>query len=162
MKRKLAGFTLIEMLLYGSLLSIFLLVLTQIFTSSLESQLETQASSTLEQDTRFIFERLAYNLENSDSVSLPATPGDTSTNLTLTHSGQSLSYSLQGNSLVITDSEGVHALNSYATDVTNISFQRLGNPGGKPNIKTSFTLRSQTLVNGQEAVKTFEATLGTR
>ena len=155
------GFTLMELLLYMGLLAIFLLVLTQVFLSSLDSLLESQANSTVEQDSRFIFSRLNYDLAQADSLSTP-TLGQTSSSLVLTRSGGQLTFSLQGNNLVITDSTGTYQLNSYATDVTNISFTRLGNSGGKNSMQVAFTIKSKTLKGATEESKTFNTTLGTR
>ena len=150
------------MLLHTGLLAIFLLVLTQVFLSSLDSQVESQITSTLEQDTRFVFARLAYDLENSDSITTPAAIGQTTSSLTLVKSGQSITYSLENNNLVLTDSEGSYALNSYATTPTALTFTRLGNFGGKNDIQVSFTLQSQTAKGLTFETKTFTTTLGTR
>ena len=162
MIKKNSGFTLIEMLLYTGLLSIFLLILTQVFTSSLDAQLESQATSSAEQDARFIFARFAYDIENADSLVLPASPGESSPTLTLTRSGQTFSYSLQNNNLVLTDSTGPNVLNSYASNVTNLNFVRLGNVNGKNNIQVSYTIESKTARVGGIETRSFEATLGTR
>ncbi|MDO8452860.1 MAG: hypothetical protein Q7S79_03860, partial [bacterium] len=143
-------------------LAIFLLVLTQVFLSSLDSQVESQITSTLEQDTRFVFARLAYDLENSDSITTPAAIGESSPSLILARSGQSFTYSLENNNLVLTDSEGSYALNSYATALSALTFTRLGNPGGKNDIQISFTLQSQTAKGLTFETKTFTTTLGTR
>ena len=156
------GFTLIEMLVYMGLLSIFLLILTQVFTSSLDAQLESQATSTVEQDTRFIFTRLAHDIENAYTLVSPATPGEESTNLVLTRSGETLTYSLQNSNLVLDDTLSIDSLNSYATEVTSLNFERLGNTGGKNNIKVTLTVQSKTLRSGNTESKIFETTLGTR
>ena len=156
------GFTLIEMLVYMGLLSIFLLILTQVFTSSLDAQLESQATSTVEQDTRFIFTRLAHDIENADNLVSPAALGEESSNLVLTRSGETFTYSLQNSNLVLDDTLSIDSLNSYATEVTALNFERLGNTGGKNNIKVTLTVQSKTLRSGNTETKTFETTLGTR
>src|SRR3990172_6790072 len=48
------GFTIIELILYMGMLSILLAVLSQIFVSILNVQLESQSSSSIEQDSRYI------------------------------------------------------------------------------------------------------------
>src|SRR5664279_2189876 len=70
------GFTLIEFLIFMSVLSTLLLVLTNVFSSILDSQLESKAYSSVDMDGRYILAKLAYDFQNADSyhdsILLPA------------------------------------------------------------------------------------------
>src|SRR5260221_14701462 len=91
------GFTIIEMLLYISLLTLFMVVLVQIFTSTLSAQLETESTSALTQDSKFILSRLSYDLSDASSVTTPGTLGQTSSTLQFVNNSVAYSYSLDAN-----------------------------------------------------------------
>src|SRR3989344_9090196 len=73
----LRGVTLIELLLYMGLLALFLLVLTDIFVAITSVRTETETTSAVEQDGRFIISRLAYDVSRADSISIPPQLGQT-------------------------------------------------------------------------------------
>lgn len=152
------AFTVVELLLYMGLVSILLLVLTQIFSSSIDVKLESQATSSVDQDSRFILARLMYDIGRSDSVTIPANPGDTSNLLSLNIGSESVTYSLQNGDLLLSGSN----LNSFNTSITSISFQRIGDSGGKPTIQVSFTIQSKITKRGLPEQKTIDTTIGLR
>ena len=97
------GFTLVEILLYMALLSIFLLTLVDILVSILDVQLESQATSAVDIDSRFVSNRLGYDVLRADSVILPANLGDVSDSLTVSVGASQYTYSLSGGNLVLDD-----------------------------------------------------------
>lgn len=163
-----AGFTLIELMIYMGLLAIFIVVLTTIFTSSLDVQLESRSRSSLEEDSQFIIARLSYDINRASGVVTPATLGTTSPptpttpTLALTINSSTYTYSVTNGILYLNDGTGNLALNSQNTTVSAITFQRLGNTGGKNSIRITITLRSKiTRSQGNETV-TLTTTVGTR
>lgn len=161
-KSKENGFSLIELLLYMGLFSIFLITLTQIFSSALELKLESESTSTVQQDSRYIFQRLSYDINRADSITTPAAIGTQGQLLSLVISGQTYSYTLSGNNFTLTNPSGTFQLNGFNTRVTNLSFLRVGNSGGKNSIQISYTINSLTIQNKGTETKTIQTTLGIR
>ncbi|MCL4338330.1 prepilin-type N-terminal cleavage/methylation domain-containing protein [Patescibacteria group bacterium] len=161
-KNRQRGFTLIEMIIYVSLLSLLLLVLTDIFTSSLDVRLESQSFSSVEQDSRFITTRLTYDLHRAQNISIPANIGDQGSIMQITIDGNNYSYDLSNNNLTINSNLGTNQLNSYNTRVSALSFKRVGNPGGKNDIIISFTLSSISQKTAGPATKNISLTAGIR
>ena len=70
------GITIIELIVYIGLLSIFIFVLLDIFVTILNSRLEMESTASLNQDSRYILSQLAAKVTNADAVTLPQNPGD--------------------------------------------------------------------------------------
>ncbi len=160
------GFTLVELLIYMGLLSLFLLVLTSIFASILDVQLESQASSSVEEDGRFILARLTYDFGRAKAIVSPATLGSSATSLILNINGINNTFSLSGQDLILTDNTGSNKLNSFDDNVSNLNFTYLANSAAESTIsatiRANFTLTSKvSRKNGPEA-KTLQTTLGLR
>lgn len=156
------GFTLIELILYMGLFSIFLISLTQIFSSALELKLESEATSSVQQDSRYILERLSYDINRADSITTPSSIGLEDSTLAVVISGQTFSYSMNGNDLELTNPNGTFRMNGYNTSVSDLSFTRLGNSGGKNSIGISYTVNSLAIQNKGTETKTIQTTVGIR
>jgi len=156
------GFTLIELILYMALMSIFLIVLSELFISILEVRKESEAVSSVEQDGRFILTRLNYDLNRATSVTTPASLGETSTNLVIVIGGDTFTYALTGSNFQLTNTNGTDNINSSGSQISDISFKRIGNSGGNPTIKIAYTVTSVTQRVGGAEVKTFNTTIGLR
>jgi len=147
------------------LLAIFLVVLTDIFVAILDTRTKSSATSHIEQDGRYILARLNFALHSQmNLIQSPANIGDTSDTLTYAFSFIPFTYEINGNNLqyrvpnIFQPSEPdiVNSLNSSETTISNLSFQKIGNAGGKDTIKVNFTVSS-----GQES-KSFSTTVGRR
>ena len=156
------GFTLVELLIYMALLSIFLITLTGIFVNIMEVQLESDATSAVDQDGRFILSRLAYDINRAQNVTNPSGLGSTTSNLDFTIPGISYSYSLNANNLQLSENGQPSNLNSSETQVSNLTFQRIGNLLGKHTFKIQFTITSKTQRPSGPETKTFTTTIGLR
>lgn len=156
LKTKRFGFTVMELILYMGLLMILLVILSQLFTASIESQLSSQTFSYVQQDGRFVLNRLIYDIQNASSVTTPAALGQQSATLVIVVNGVTYTYSLTGPNLLV---NGIR-LNGFNTSVSNITFQRLGNSGGKPTVKLGFTMTSLTTENGVAEIKNYQTTVG--
>ena len=64
------GFTLIELLVYMGIFSILLVVLTEMLVSILNLQLDSTATSSVDQDNRFIQQRLTYDIQRAKSFTV--------------------------------------------------------------------------------------------
>lgn len=142
------GTTIIELLIYLALLSIFLTVLLNIFVTTLDFKLSSESTSTLNQDTRFIFSKISYDVYNADSFTVP-----NSLELNTVRGAVSTNYSLVNGDLM----RNSEKLNSLDTKIENISFTKIGN-----TVQVSYTLQSQFLLPGGQRTQTVETTIGTR
>lgn len=156
------GTTLVELLLYLGLVTILLGVLTQIFVSILDIQLSSEATSSVETDSRFILSRLTHDIQRSDSISIPGALGTQSDNLQMTINGISYSYSVINDDLVLTRATDTYQVNGYDTTVSDVTFTRIGNSDGNETIQVVFKATSKTLVNGEHEAKTLQTTISTR
>ena len=149
-----------------ALLSIFLLTLTDIFVSILDVQLESDATSAVEQDGRFILSRLSYDIPRATDISTPHQIGQTRSNLIMTIAGvTTYEYKENGGDLQLINDLGTNNLNSSESTISNLSFQRIANsavPDTKDTIKIQFTITSKTIRSGGPETKTFQTTIGRR
>jgi prepilin-type N-terminal cleavage/methylation domain-containing protein len=162
MKKNNNGFTLVELLIYMALMAIFLTVLLNIFTTTLKTKLAMESTSALSYDSRYVLSKIAYDVNNTDSVTSP-TLGVTGTSLTLTSGGVISTYTLTGGNLVKTAGGVSMSLNGTDTEFDSISFKNLGNAGGKPTIQVVYTLESKIIIQGERSeTQTINTTVGTR
>ena len=66
------GTSLIELILYFSLLGIVLIIATDIMLRTSEFSLESAAGNDLQDDAKFIVSRFSYDIRQADSISFPA------------------------------------------------------------------------------------------
>ncbi len=156
------GFTLVELILYGALLMILIYVLTDVFTSALDVQLESQGTSSVEQDGRFILSRLNNDILNAQTVIIPALPGSQSATLQLTTGNINYVYSLVSGNLQLVNNNGTDTLNSFDTTVSGLTFQRFGNNNRNDTIKIVFTLTSKATRTSGPNRQTFQETVAPR
>lgn len=156
------GFTLVELLIYMGLLTIFVYILSSMLISILDVKTESEAISAVEQDGRFLMERFAYDISRASSISTPASPGSSGSGLELVIGGVTYTYSLNGSNLELTNNNGTDNLNSSEVVVSSVTFQRLGNPGGKNSIKIEISLASLAERDGGPETKIFNITAGGR
>lgn len=142
---KIKGYTLIELLLYIGLLSVFIGVLTGLFGMAVDIFLGSQSDSGLARDSNYLINKLSYDISRAQSVTTPANLGDSTNSLSLLINNVSYTYALDtdGN-LVYSNNLGSFILNSYAAKITNLNFTRTGNSGGiEASIKTAITFESR-------------------
>lgn len=162
---KQKGFTLVELLLYMGLFSMLLVVTLQMFASVFDAQIESQATSSVATDGRFILSRFAYDAARAQSITTPSSLGTPSSTLAIVINSSTFTYSLDSGDLLLSNSSGgtVDQLNSEATSVSDVSFIRLtGGSGGKDVIQLSFTLTSEAIRKTKKEVLTFQTAAGLR
>jgi type II secretory pathway pseudopilin PulG len=157
------GLTLIELVLYMGLLSIFLMILVRLFSSTIDVQLESEAYSHVEQDGRYLLSRLAHDVGRASAIVTPPTLGSPSGTLQLTVDSINYSYTVTNGSLTLAAGTSTDALNSVDTSVSNFVVRRLGNNvNGKNSLQVAFTLQSRAQRSSGPETKTFQTTLGLR
>lgn len=156
------GFTLIELSIYMGILATLLLILTRFFIAALDAQIESQTTSSVAQDGRFILSRLTYDVTNADSLVIPSVIEDEGANLQIVKNSINYSYSLNGDNLIITNDNGTDVLNSPETKISNLKFKRIGNSGGKPTVQIKLTVTSAAIKRSGVDKQDFQTTIGLR
>lgn len=162
------GFTLIELIIYFTLLSIILLMITDLFFRISEASLESTSKSRVETEGEYMLNRIIYDIHRVDSsqedfIAVPANPGDSTSQLIMQINGKHYIYVSFGQEVlfgefgVITD-----RLTSNSVKAPTLSFTHIANPGGKPTIKITFTLESTTPTKSGIESKNFETVVSLR
>jgi type II secretory pathway pseudopilin PulG len=164
MKKLKRGTTLIELVIYMGLLSILLLILTQTFTTIIQTRLDTESTSSVQQDGNYLISRFMYDISRAQAISTPSTFG-TGSSLVINIGGTNYTYTLSNGKLQLTNSNGTNDLNSYDTTVSNLQFTRIGNgitPQTSDTIKVNFTLTSIVTRSSGKETQNFEITVAPR
>ncbi len=161
-QKKLLGFTLVELLIYMGLISILMVMITQLFGAIFDVKIESEANSAVDQDGRFILSRLIHDIERSSAIITPLNYGSSSGNLVLTISGAANTYSVSGGNLQLTNNSGTNSVNSSQTTVSNMTFQKIGDEAANETVKITFTVSSIAQRTAGSEVRTFQTTVGRR
>lgn len=148
---KKTGFTLVELLIYIGLLAILMAILTRLFTGITDVQLTSEATGAVEEDSRYIYSRLAYDIPRATNIV------GTGSSLILLINGVANTYSISGNNLVLANDAGVNQLNSIGSGVTNLSFTQVGN-----SVQIAFTITSTIESSGGPDTRNIETTIALR
>lgn len=157
------GFSLLELIVYMGVFLVLITVITEIFLTILDTQLDATKTSSVDQNGRYILARLNYDIQHASSITTPASLGQTTNNLQIVIGGINYTYSVDSNgNLQITNNNGTDNLTGYDASASAVSFQRLGNSGGKNTIQISFTVAGRTVRKTIIEIKSFKTTIGTR
>ncbi len=165
--QKNKGFTLIEILIFMGIFSILITVMLQLFTAIFDNQLESQSTTAVSTDSRYIENKLTADIKNATSSSIlsPAI-GASSSALSISNGSSTYTYSLSGNNLVVNEQPAgtTDQLNSVNTKVSSLNFFRLADNSGQDisTITVSFTLTSGTIKRSGAVSEDFNFTAGTR
>lgn len=156
------GSTLIELVLYMGIFSMLLGMLLTVFSSILSVQLESEASSSVTMDGTYILNRLSYDVGRAQSIVLPASPGQSGNTMEVFIDGQSYTYQESNGTLTLVAGSAIDTLTGVGTNLSLLSFTRLGNPNGKHSVRVSYTLTSSTRTFQGPRVQSFQTTMTLR
>ena len=166
LNEKNQGFTLVELLLYMGIFSILLVALFQLFTSIIDTQIESQSSSSVFLDGQYILNRSRYDIQRAKSIVTPSSSGEQGTITKLSIDNAIYTYSLVGGNLTLTNdiASTTGQLNSIDTTVSNLNFTRLSDAQGKSTdtLTISFRLTSNIIRRGGPNAENFKTTIGIR
>ncbi len=172
MKKKFTlqkGFTLTEIIIYMGLLLVLITILSRLFSSILDVRLESQSSSSVDLDGRYILNKLIYDMRSmqtstpsKDTIVSPASPGLSGSTLTFKVNSINYTYNLNNGNLQFTNNNGSDNLNSIDTTVSNLQFNRIGNGTNTDTIRVSFTLTSKITKNSGPESRTFQTTISSQ
>lgn len=162
-RQRQSGFTLVEVILYIALTTSFMGILTKVFLDTLDVKKDTQSTSAVEQDARFLISRMMYDVVRADSVLAPSLLGEVSDTLVFVSSGTTYTYLVNGQGVLGINESGVFGeLTGPDTIITNISFTRLGNAGGIHSFQVVFDIESTIQETSGVEQRSFQTTLGLR
>jgi hypothetical protein len=156
--KNIAGFTLVELLLYMGLFTGFIVILSGLFISTLEAQLDASSNSRTSQDSWYLISRLGYDFYRSTTITAPSINGETTGHLILENDISSVTYSLVNNKITITENGVTTSLLSENVMATNLSFEKLGVEDGSSTVSIYFELQG----GADQPVQVVEFTLGER
>lgn len=99
MNKRSKGFSLIELLIYISILSIIVIVTTTIFASLNRGRGQSEANGEVNSNLRFAIEKISQDIRSSSSVTTPASASSTSSSLILVAGGNTITYDVSGGQL---------------------------------------------------------------
>ncbi len=160
--KKQGGFTLVELLIYMGLLTVLVLIFTDIFTTIIDNQLGSKNTSNVADDGRYIYSRFIYDVGRASQVTEPSVFGSTSATMKLVIGGQNYTYSLTNNNIVVTDPTGSYVLNGEGSSVSNLLFTKVGSPSAKDTVRINFTVSGNVTTRGISDQQIFQTTAGLR
>jgi type II secretory pathway component PulJ len=129
--RHQSGFTLVEVIVFMGLLTIFIFLLSRIFVSILETQAESISTSTVELESQYLMSRLKYDTSLASSIISPGELGETSSVLGLEIDGQEVSFVVSNGILLRQMGSETIRLSAADLAITSWQVRRLGNEDGK-------------------------------
>lgn len=163
------GFTLLELLLYIGLTSILITIMSQVFLATLGVRLESQNTTSVQQDGRYILARMAYDIHRAKSITIPSL-GQTAMGMTLVIEENGIDetyrYTVEGRDLLLTVGTQSATLNSQGSGITSLSVTRLGNSdtisSAKDTLSISLALEDSATVSAGAQVLELQTTAGLR
>ncbi len=160
------GFTLVELLLYMGIFSILVVALFQLFTSIIDTQIESQSFSSVFSDGQYVLNRFRYDMQRAKSIITPSSPGEQGTTAKISIDNAAYTYSLVNGNLVLTNemASTTGQLNSIDTTVSNLNFTRLSDTQAKNTntLTIFFRLTSNIIKRGGPNAENFKTTIGIR
>ncbi|HLD25401.1 MAG TPA: prepilin-type N-terminal cleavage/methylation domain-containing protein [Patescibacteria group bacterium] len=158
--KKIQGFTIIELLVYIALTSILISLMSQIFLATLGVRLESQSTTNVQQDGRYIMSRLSYDVRRATSIEVPLS-GQTSSSLSLrifeNGAYQTYTYAVSNTDLMLSSGSDTDPLTSSGTTVESLSFRRVSE-----TVEITLTLvGSEEVSSGQQTI-TLQTSVGIR
>lgn len=155
------GTTLVELLLYMGLLTVFITGLTTLFLTSVETQLEGQAVSVVTQEGQFILQRIEYDVYRADAITSPS-PGSSSSTLSLTIGGVTYTYQLNGQVLELTSNSVTEPLHRVDLLVSDLQFTRISDGSNFDSLRVSFDASAGARPPRGSEERSFQTTIGKR
>ena len=162
--KKQKGFTLIELLIFTGIFSILILAMLQLLTSIFDVQLESQSTSVVSKNGRYILNRLTHDIKNATIVTSPSL-GNQGQNLIVSDGVTTYTYQLSNANLTLTNSitGTTDQLNSVNTSISNLNFLTLSDTNAQnKTVTASFTIRSKIIERKGVNTESFNITVGTR
>lgn len=143
MKKNIKGFTLIEVLLYLAMLSVFIVVIASFWQGLMDVTQKGKAMNTVNTEGQFMMTKILQKIRESESITSPLA-GNSASSLNLANQNLVLNPTImEFNNGSIRISEGVTpfaSLNSGEVVVSNVSFTNNTATNSKGLIRVQFTV----------------------
>ncbi len=151
---KANGYTLIEVILYVTMVAGVLIVATSFGWNVINARTRAMVTQEVEQNGRFIIDKIAKVTMQAHNVTVPAL-GNSGSSLELEMrdpASDPVTVQIDSGTLSLSQGGGIlSALQSDRVEVTDLAFSNLSTPDGKSkNIKIDFTLRYRNPDNRTE------------
>lgn len=156
-----SGTTIVELILYMGLLSIFIVMVVNLFGQVLSVQTNSVSESNIQTNGNYLLIKLAKDINSSDGIITPSSIGQTANSIVLKNGLNNTSYTVVDGRLVLTDSSGTYNLNDVDTIISDFLVKRLGNSGGKNGLQISYKITS-TIVESETKSATFNTFISLR
>ncbi|HEX8932442.1 MAG TPA: hypothetical protein VF810_04765 [Patescibacteria group bacterium] len=155
------GFTQVELILSMGILMVLISILTTLFGQILDVQTQSKATSSVDQNGRFMLARLIHDMQSASNIVTPAAPGSQSATLQINVNSVNYIYNLDNNgNLLLTNNLGTNALNSYDASISGLMFTRIGNGDINDTVRVAFTVTSRVQQANVFEQKSYQTTLG--
>lgn len=132
--KKRNGFTLVELIISMGIMSILVTVLANLFGTTLLMRQKSEAISAIAQDSRFVIQRLAYDIGRASSITSPS-PGNSASSMTITIGAINYTYSLSSGALNLSiGGSAPVALTSAGSTISNLNFYRNNDLGSESSV----------------------------
>ncbi len=162
--RHQAGVSLIEVQLYAALFAVFIVVLSQLFANAVDLQVRNSATAAVDQEAKFVLQRLQFDGLRAAAVTTPSALGETTAVLAYTIGSQTYTYQVNNGVLELTNPEDTYAVTSPLVEIANFQVLRTGNLGGKHLLHVSFDANT-SLANASASgafTRSFSTVIGER
>lgn len=147
------GYTLIELLMYISIVSVLLVSVALFYGQSLDARVKGQSIIEVEQQGQLAMQHITTAIRNATSITLPAAAG-TGSQLTLVVPTGALSptvFNLSGTTLQITEgAASAVPLTNSKVQVTSLTFRNLTRSGTPGVVQVSITISRVNTANRNE------------
>ena len=146
MQQPKAGFTLVEIVLFSAIFAIVTIAFMSVLVAVVRVQSRQGASNDVNQQSDFVLATIQRAVEQSSHIEGdPDEPGAQAVLRMASSSADPTVISFQGGSIFIErGSGGQEALTTDAVVVTDASFVKRSNPGGKDSLSVSITVSNVT------------------
>ena len=151
-----SGTTVVELVLYMGLLSIFILILFDLFAQILSTQTRSTSVSLVQTNGNFLLTKLTRDINRADSVVIPAVIDTTASSMTLKIGTTNATYSVSEGRLSLSDASGTYFLNDVDTSISGFVVKKIGNSTGRPGLQLFFTVSSNVVDNSSLKTKSFQ------
>ena len=149
----IAGFTLMELLLYVGIASVMLFISSLLLSTLLKSRVKNQTISEVEQQGLQVMQMITRTMRNSETLNAPLlgeTGGSLSLNTPDTAEDPTLFY-ISDDAIVIQEGSGnAIALTNSRVIASDLSFKNLSHTDTPGSVRISFTLTHKNPLNWNE------------
>lgn len=156
------GVSLVELLIYMGLSFILLTVILGLLISIFETRTESDTTTSVEQNSRYLLNRLRYDIHRSQDMLIPANAGDTSDRLQVVIDGSIFTYRVIDATLYMIEGTDQIALTDVNTQVGGFGVSRYGNTGGAPSAQLVLSLSSGDTEGSNTESQDYQFTFGLR